>query len=60
MGGVAWSVYTCGLAYVVGTGLSSYPLASVVISGAITTAAIAVIFVVIRRRRREARVAEAT
>jgi membrane-associated protein len=52
IGGTLWAVYTCGLAYVVGTALSDFPLASVVISGAITTLAIAVLFVVIRRRRR--------
>jgi membrane-associated protein len=51
IGGVAWSVYTCGLAYLVATALADFPLASIVISGAITTAAIAVIFVVVKRRR---------
>jgi membrane-associated protein len=53
VGGVLWSVYTCGLAYLVGTALADFPLASVVISGAITTLALAVLFVVIRRRRRQ-------
>lgn len=52
VGGALWSVYTCLLAYVVGTALSDFPLASVVISGAITTLAIAILFVVVRRRRR--------
>jgi membrane protein DedA with SNARE-associated domain len=52
IGGTIWSVYTCGLAYLVGTALSQFPLASIVISGAITTAAIAVIFFVVHRRRR--------
>jgi membrane-associated protein len=52
LGGTIWSVYTCGLAYLVGTALSSFPLASIVISGAITTAAIGVIFVVARKRSR--------
>jgi membrane protein DedA with SNARE-associated domain len=52
IGGAAWSVYTCGLAYLVGTALADFPLASVVISGAITTAAIAALFLVVRRRRR--------
>jgi len=37
-----WSVYTCALAYAVGT-LENLPLASVVISGAITTMPIGVI-----------------
>jgi membrane-associated protein len=54
VGGALWSVYTCGLAYLVATALADFPLASVVISGAITTAAIAVIFVVVKRRRDQA------
>lgn len=58
IGGVLWSVYTCGLAYLIATALSGFPLASVVISGAITTAALAVIFVVLRRRRRQELVAQ--
>jgi membrane protein DedA with SNARE-associated domain len=51
IGGTAWAVYTCGLAYLVATALDNFPLASVVISGAITTVAIGVIFVLVRRRR---------
>jgi membrane-associated protein len=51
LGGTAWAVYTCGLAYLVGTALEDFPLASIIISGAITTAAIAVIFLVVKRRR---------
>lgn len=51
LGGVLWSVYTCGLAYVVATALSNFPLASVVISGVITTLALGAIFLVVRRRR---------
>jgi len=52
IGGVIWSSYTCGLAYAVGTAFANFPLASVVISGVITTIMIAVIFVVLRRKRR--------
>jgi membrane protein DedA with SNARE-associated domain len=51
IGGVLWSVYTCLLAYAVGTALSDFPLASVVISGAITTLALVAIYFVARRRR---------
>ena len=40
IGGVVWSVYTCGLAYLVGTSLAGFPLASVIISGLITTLAL--------------------
>jgi membrane-associated protein len=52
IGGTLWSVYTCGLAYLVGTALAGFPLASVIISGVVTTVAIAVVFLVARRRRR--------
>jgi membrane-associated protein len=52
LGGTLWSVYTCLLAYKVATTLAGYPLASVVISGFVTTAALAAIFVVVRKRRR--------
>jgi membrane-associated protein len=53
IGGTLWSAYTCGLAYLVSTTLSGFPLASVVISGLITTLAIGVIFIVVRRNRRQ-------
>ena len=53
IGGTLWSVYTCALAYLVATALSEFPLASVVISGLITTAALAIVFVVVRRQRTE-------
>ena len=54
LAGVLWSTYTCLLAYKVGTAVADYPLASVVISGLVTTAVIAIIFVVIRRRHHAA------
>jgi membrane protein DedA with SNARE-associated domain len=60
IGGTLWSVYTCGLAHLVGTALASYPLASVIISGLITTAAIAALLLVVSRRRGSPPVAEAT
>lgn len=60
IGGVLWSVYTCSLAYAVGTALSDFPLASVVISGAITTIAVAVLFIVLRRRRHASSVGTAS
>src|SRR6185437_16144557 len=50
IGGTVWAVYTCTLAYLVGTALAGFPLASAIISGTITTVAIAVIFIVLRRR----------
>lgn len=49
IGGIVWSVYTCALAYLVGTSLAEFPLASVIISGVITTLAIGAIFLVLRR-----------
>lgn len=52
LGGMLWSVYTCGLAYLVGSALDDFPLASVVVSGLITTGVIVVFFVYARRRAR--------
>ena len=54
IGGVLWSVYTCALSYRVATTLSGFPLASLVISSLITSAALAAIYFVDRRRRRTA------
>lgn len=51
LGGALWSAYTCALAYKVATNLAGFPLASVVISGLVTTAALAIIFIVVRKRR---------
>ena len=52
VGGTLWSVYTCALAYKVATTLSGYPLASIVISSLITSAALCAVFFVDRHRRR--------
>jgi membrane-associated protein len=52
IGGVLWAAYTCCLAYVVSTTLEGFPLASVIISGTITTIAMGIIFIVVRRNRR--------
>jgi membrane-associated protein len=54
LSGVVWSVYTCVLAYNIGLALADFPLASVVISGVVTTVAIGVVFLTIRSRRRAA------
>jgi membrane protein DedA with SNARE-associated domain len=59
VGGTFWSVYTCALAYAVATTLAGYPLASMVISGLITSAAIVAVFFVDRRRRRGSKGADA-
>ncbi len=52
IGGSLWATYTCLLAYSVGTALAEFPLASVVISGVVTTVLIAVIYWFDVRRRR--------
>jgi membrane-associated protein len=49
LGAAIWSTYTCLLAYWVGSALDDYPLASIIISGAITSALIAAFFVYQRK-----------
>ena len=51
LGGALWAAYTCVLAYLVASALSGFPLASVIISGAITTIAIGAVIVAVRRGR---------
>ena len=50
IGGVAWAVYTCLLAYWVGTALADFPLASIVVSGLVTTVLIVGVYWIDRRR----------
>ena len=52
LSGVLWSVYTCVLAYRIGLALGEFPLASVVISGLVTTVALAIVLLSVRHRRR--------
>lgn len=52
LGGVIWSSYTCLLAYWIGSTLEDYPLASVVISGVVTTAIMGAVYLRMRKRRR--------
>jgi membrane-associated protein len=52
LGGLTWSAYTCLLAYWVGSKVDDYPLASVYISGAITTLLMAGFYFAERRRRK--------
>jgi membrane-associated protein len=54
-GGAIWSIYTCVLAYAVGTALEEFPLGSVIISGAITTVLMGVVFLRVRHTRRVTR-----
>jgi membrane-associated protein len=56
LGGTIWGVYTCALAYAVGTALADFPLASVIISGAITTVLMGIILWAVRRNRKQPRV----
>ena len=51
IGGVLWSTYTCLLAYWIGSTLEDYPMASVIISGAVTTAIMGVVYLRARKRR---------
>jgi membrane-associated protein len=51
LSGALWSVYTCVLAYNIGQALAGFPLASLVISGIVTTVVIGVVFVRLRRKR---------
>jgi membrane-associated protein len=51
IGGITWAIYTCLLAYWVGTAIADYPLASTIISGVITTIFLVAIFFVVRRQR---------
>jgi membrane-associated protein len=51
IGGTLWATYTCLLAYWVGGALEDFPIASIVISGVITTVLIAVVYWLDRRRR---------
>ena len=55
LGGVLWSTYTCVLAYLIGTALAGFPLASIVISGLVTTVVLAILYLSFRRRRKAVR-----
>jgi len=51
IGGALWATYTCLLAYWVGGALEDFPIASIVISGVITTLLIGLVYWLDRRRR---------
>lgn len=55
VGGVAWSIYICGVAFAVGTALVDNPLAAIVIAGLASSVAVAIVFVVVARRVRRIR-----
>jgi len=50
IGGTAWAAYTCLLAYWVGSALAGFPLASMVVSGIVTTVLILGVYWIDRRR----------
>jgi membrane protein DedA with SNARE-associated domain len=51
IGGSAWAVYTCVLAYFVSTALADFGLASIVISGLITSVLVGGVYWIDRRRK---------
>ena len=55
LSGVLWSVYTCALAYWVSTTLAGFPLASLIISSLITSAALAAVYFVERHKLKAAK-----
>ena len=55
VGGVAWSIYICGVAYAVGTALVDNPLAAIVVSAMASSVAVAIVFVIVARRVRRLR-----
>jgi membrane protein DedA with SNARE-associated domain len=50
IGGTAWAAYTCALAYLVSTALADFALASIVISGLITSVLVGGVYWIDRRR----------
>jgi membrane-associated protein len=59
VGGVAWSIYICGVAYAVGTALVDAPFAAIIVSALASSVAVAVVFVIVARRVRRLRRASA-
>jgi membrane-associated protein len=50
IGGIAWAIHTCLLAYWISTALANFPLVSIVISGIVTTVLVAGVYWLDRRR----------
>ena len=51
IGGLAWAIYTCVLSYWISTALADFAIASIVISGVVTTVLVAGVYWLDRRRR---------
>jgi len=60
IGGTAWAIYTCVMAYLISTALADFALASIVISGLITSVLVAGVYWIDRRRRGVAGASEGT
>ena len=58
--GILWAVYTCALAYWVSTTLAGFPLASLIISSLITSAALAAVYFINRHKMRKEQSAAAS
>ena len=50
IGGIGWSIYTCVLSYWISTALADFPVASIVISGIVTTVLVVGVYWLARRR----------
>ncbi len=55
IGGIGWAIYTCVISYWISTALADFALASIVISGIVTTVLVAGVYWLDRRRRASAR-----
>jgi membrane protein DedA with SNARE-associated domain len=50
IGGIGWAIYTCLLSYWISTALADFALASILISGIVTTVLVAGVYWIDRRR----------
>jgi len=50
LGGIGWAIYTCALSYWISTALADFALASILISGIVTTVLVAGVYWIDRRR----------
>lgn len=60
VGGTAWSIWCCTVAYLVGNAVEGYPIAAVAVSALASTLAFALVLLVIVRRVRQMRRTSAT
>jgi len=51
IGGTGWAIYTCVLAYFISTALADFALASIVISGLVTSVLLGGVYWIDRRHR---------